>query len=130
MKAIARIFASGLMMVSVSAFAEAPTATITSDQLVQRIEKQDKDVVILDVRTPEEFASGHVPGARNIPHDQLPNRIAELAGAKDKEVIVYCRSGKRAAVAQDTLAKHGFKRIRHLEGDIMKWQEEKRPIAK
>ena len=130
MKTLTRLFALCVVSLSLTAFAENPVGTITSDQLVERIEKQDKDIVILDVRTPDEFAAGHVPGARNIPHDQLPTRIAELAGAKDKEVVVYCRSGKRAAIAQDTLAKHGFERITHLEGDILKWQEEKRPIAK
>lgn len=99
---------------------------ISGAQLESRIEK----VVILDVRTPEEFAAGHVPGARNIPHDQLPNRIAELAGIEDREVVVYCRSGRRAATAQDTLAAHGFKRIIHLEGDMLKWEAERRPISK
>jgi rhodanese-related sulfurtransferase len=100
--------------------------TISGAQLESRIEK----VVILDVRTPEEFAAGHVPGARNIPHDQLPNRIAELTGIEDREVVVYCRSGRRAATAQDTLAAHGFKRIIHLEGDMLKWEAERRPISK
>jgi rhodanese-related sulfurtransferase len=85
---------------------------------------------VLDVRTPEEFAAGHVLGAVNIPHDQLPNRIAEITGSKDKEVVVYCRSGKRAAVAEGTLAANGFTRLRHLEGDMIKWQEEKRPLQK
>lgn len=130
MKKLTRLFALSLFSLSLTAIAETPVATITSDKLVERIEKQDKDIVILDVRTPDEFAAGHVPGARNIPHDQLPNRIAELAGAKDKEVVVYCRSGKRAAVAQETLAKHGFGRITHLEGDMLRWQEEKRPVEK
>jgi rhodanese-related sulfurtransferase len=62
--------------------------------------------------------------------DQLPNRIAELVGAKDKDIVVYCRSGRRAALAQQALAEQGFKRVLHLEGDIVKWQDENRPVEK
>jgi phage shock protein E len=86
--------------------------------------------VILVVRTPEEFAAGHVPGARNIPHDQLPNRLAELAGAKNKEIVVYCRSGRRSEMAIDTLSSQGFERLLHLDGDMIKWQQEHRPVEK
>ena len=53
--------------------------------------------VILDVRTPEEYAAGHVPGAINIPHDQVRARLAEIDSAKDQPIVVYCRSGRRAA---------------------------------
>ena len=116
--------------VAMSSVVLAETPTITPDALAERIEKKDADIVVLDVRTPQEFASGHVPGALNIPHDQLPNRIAELIGAKDKDIVVYCRSGKRAARAQQTLAEHGFERVLHLDGDILKWEEEKRPVEK
>jgi phage shock protein E len=103
---------------------------ITADALTERLEKKDADILVLDVRTPAEFASGHVPGAVNIPHDQLPNRIAEITGAKDKEVVVYCRSGKRAAIAEETLAANGFTRLRHLEGDMIKWEKESRALEK
>ena len=122
--------ALGLLVLSSLAVAQAPPAMIAPDQLVQRMEKKNANLVLLDVRTPEEFAAGHIPGAVNIPHDQLPNRLAELAGAKDKEVVVYCRSGRRSAIAQETLTSQGFKSVKHLEGDMLKWQEEKRPTQK
>jgi rhodanese-related sulfurtransferase len=125
-----RMVVLGLTSLSMLALADTPTAKIAPDQLVDRIEKQDPNLVILDVRTPEEFAAGHVPGARNIPHDQLPNRLAEITGAKEKDVVVYCRSGKRAAVAEETLTSNGFKRLLHLDGDMIKWQEEKRALEK
>ena len=63
--------------------------------------------VILDVRTPEESAAGHVPGAVNIPVDDLPARIAEVPASRDAEVLVYCRSGRRAQTAMETLAAQG-----------------------
>jgi rhodanese-related sulfurtransferase len=108
----------------------ADPATIAPDQLVQRLEKNDTSLVVLDVRTPQEFAAGHIPGAVNIPHDQLPNRLAEIAGAKNKDVVVYCRSGRRSAIALETLSSQGFKSVKHLEGDMLKWEEEKLPTAK
>jgi phage shock protein E len=124
-------FAIGLFAIaSLASAADAPPAMIAPDQLVQRMEKKDANLVVLDVRTPEEFAAGHIPGAVNIPHDQLPNRLAEIAGAKSKDVVVYCRSGRRSAIAQETLTSQGFKSVKHLEGDMLKWQEEKRAVEK
>ena len=122
--------AAGAFAFASLAIADTPPAMIAPDQLVQQMEKKDKDLVLLDVRTPEEFAAGHIPGAINIPHDQLPNRLAEIAGAKEKDVVVYCRTGRRSAIAQETLTTQGFKSVRHLEGDMVKWQEEKRAVEK
>lgn len=62
---------------------------------------------IIDVRSPDEFADGAYPGAKNIPVNALPNRIADV-GAKDKPVVVYCASGGRSAVAQQILKANGF----------------------
>jgi phage shock protein E len=130
MKLLCKLLALAALMPAAIVLAEAPTATIAPDTLAQRILQHDTNMVILDVRTPEEFATGHVSGAINIPHDQLTTRLKEIIGAKDKDVVVYCRSGRRSALAQDTLAAQGFKRVLHLEGDMLKWQEEKRPLEK
>jgi phage shock protein E len=62
--------------------------------------------VLLDVRTPEEFAAGHARGARNIPVHELSARLHELPAGT--AVVVYCRSGARSAVAQAMLAQAGF----------------------
>lgn len=75
--------------------------------------------LILDVRTPEEFADGHVPGAVLIPHDQLEARIAELGAPR--EIVVYCRSGRRSGLAEPILEKSGF-RVHQLEGSWQAWQ--------
>ena len=72
---------------------------------------------LVDVRTPEEFASGHLEGARNIPVDQIAERAAELPRAKT--VIVYCASGSRSAMAAATLARAGFT-VRDL-GTLEAW---------
>ena len=78
--------------------------------------------LILDVRTPEEFARGHVPGAINIGVDQLAQRIDEISGQRAEEVVVYCERGPRALRAADLLADAGFASVRHLEGDMSGWR--------
>ena len=84
--------------------------------------------MILDVRTPEEFAAGHIPGAVNIPHDQLASRLGELESAKSKDIVVYCRTGRRSGLALEVLQANGFKQLAHLEGDMVAWQAQNRPV--
>ena len=110
--------------------APSPAATISQGALSARQAAGDATLVVLDVRTPEEYAAGHVPGAVNIPHDQVEARLAELAAARDRDVIVYCRSGKRAALALEVLKQSGFARLGHLEGDMQAWSESGRPVEK
>lgn len=76
--------------------------------------------LLVDVRTPGEFASGHVEGAINIPFDQASARLAEF-GDKDKPVVLYCRSGRRSAIAKDTLEKAGFKTVYDI-GAMSNWR--------
>lgn len=80
--------------------------------------------VVLDVRTAEEYAAGHVPGALNVAHDQIEQRLSELAPHRDDEVVLYCRSGRRAALAIERLRAAGFTQLRHLEGDYLGWEQE------
>jgi len=89
-----------------------------------------EEVVLLDVRTQKEYSEGFIPGAINIPHDELEARIAELEGARGKEIVVYCRSGRRSDIALGLLQKAGFGKVYHLEGDFLGWTEAKRPVEK
>lgn len=109
------LLAAGLATVAVAA----EVATVTPDALLERQRRSDAPLTVLDVRTAEEYASGHVPGAVNIPHDQLAARIAEVP--RDKDVVLYCRSGRRAALAAEVLAGQGYGGLGHLEGDIQAW---------
>lgn len=102
---------------------------VAQEELLQRINAKDSGL-ILDVRTPAEYAEGHVPGAINIPHDQLSARISEVAGFRGKDVVVYCRSGKRAAIATDVLKQAGFSKLLHLQGDMSGWSEKGLPVEK
>lgn len=77
-----------------------------------------KPVVIIDVRTAEEFAAGHIEGALNIPYEQIAGGIRSVKGlSKDQPVLVYCRSGRRSGIAKAALEKEGWKRI--LDGGGM-----------
>ena len=79
--------------------------------------------LLLDVRTPDEFASGHVPGALNIPIDELPARTNEIAASREREVVVYCERGPRAARAAKLLESEGFSDVKLLSGHMSAWRD-------
>ena len=118
-----------LIAIACRAVAAGPAA-IEPKALVERIAWADSSLVVLDVRTPAEYAEGHVPGAINIPHTELAARVAELSGVREKDIVVYCRSGVRAEAALGVLGKAGFERLYHLKGDYARWSEEGRPAVK
>jgi rhodanese-related sulfurtransferase len=68
-------------------------AEVAAEEILARIESGTAPV-LLDVRTPEEFASGHVPGALNIPHDELAQRLGEVEGQQSSEVVVHVASAR------------------------------------
>ena len=73
-------------------------------------EALSRGAALVDVRSPAEFRSGHVPGAKNLPLQSLDARLQEL-GAKDREVVVYCASGARSRAASDKLRGAGFQAV-------------------
>ena len=93
--------------------------------------KADTNVFVLDVRSPDEFASetGHLKNAKLIPVQELEGRIAELSAYKDRTIVAYCRSGSRSAKASDILSKKGFKVV-NVEGGITAWNQSGLPIEK
>ena len=74
---------------------------------------------LVDVRSPEEYARGHLPGAVNVPVLEIDRRLAEV-GPADHELIVYCRSGHRSTRAAEILRQHGFTRVHNL-GPMTAW---------
>lgn len=108
-----------------------PTAALAgrpavSPAAVAEITARADAPLLLDVRSPEEFAKGHLPGAVLIPHDQLADRLDEID--RDRWVLVYCRSGARATKAQDILEDAGIE-VRQIQGSWLRWQEEERPVV-
>jgi rhodanese-related sulfurtransferase len=98
-----------------------------SPQRVLAFAGQTDTPLVLDVRSADEFASGHVPGAINVSHDQVAARIGELGPAR--EVVVYCERGTRAAKAAEVLSGAGFT-VKHLSGDMSGWREQGLPIER
>lgn len=113
-----------LILLLVSACSDKPS--LQPAELASKI-KAGSAPLILDVRTQEEFMAGHVPGAVLIPHDELEKRIAELGAPRP--VVVYCKSGRRAGIAEEVLAHHGFS-VTLLDGSWQAWQAAKLPEQK
>lgn len=75
---------------------------------------------LLDVRTVDEFSGGHVEGATNIPVQELEAKLSTLPAKKDQDIVVYCRSGHRSAMAKEMLEKAGFTKVHNL-GPMTNW---------
>lgn len=111
--------------VAVAGFAG--TGSINGEELEKRLAAGDAPVV-LDVRTPAEYEAGHIPGAINIPHDQLASRLGDVPAGPGDEVVVHCQSGGRARGAEKVLEKAGFTNVRDLDGHIADWKSQERPL--
>lgn len=81
----------------------------------------ENDLLILDVRSNEEFSAGHLKGARNIPVQSLSLKIASILDLKNKKVLVYCHSGGRSTAASLMLKKSGFTKIYNMAGGVSAW---------
>lgn len=79
-------------------------------------------VVIVDVRTQQEYDGGHIPGARLIPLDELPNRLDEIP--TDQTVVTVCRSGNRSGQALNLLRREGFDNIHNMAGGMISWRQQ------
>ncbi len=82
-----------------------------------------KDVLLIDVRTPEEYREVHIPNSISLPLNQLKTGISKIASNKDTEIIVYCLSGMRASQACSQLATMGYTNISNM-GGIQSWRYE------
>lgn len=101
-------------------------ATDISQEEMLKMQITDKEMILLDVRTPAEFSQGHIKGAINITHTDIQSMLKELP--KDKKVVLYCRSGRRAGVVANILAPKGYNNLYHLDGDMILWNANKRPV--
>lgn len=122
MRTVRRIAAAALVLFACSASG----SDVSQETLLAQIQSPEPPLV-LDVRTPAEFASGHVPGAVNVPVDEVAQRIAALAPSRERDIVVYCEKGPRARQAQATLEQAGFADVYHLEGDMSAWRSAKLP---
>ena len=96
-------------------------STLQATQLIN-----SRNAAIVDVRTPEEFAKGSLPNARNVPADKLDEKMRDLK--KDKPLIVVCESGNRSGRAAAQLRASGFAEVYVLAGGLAAWREAGLPI--
>ena len=101
----------------------------TQEEVLALIEEDGsrEGPLLLDVRSPGEYASGHLPGAVNIPFDELPGRTEEIAEFRDRGVITYCESGRRAGIAGESLKTAGFRELGDLQGHMRSWRASELP---
>lgn len=95
----------------------APQATIVNVDWNKALEMQKAGAFLVDVRTPAEVAEGMAPGAANIPLQEITQRLAEFP--KDKDVVVYCRSGKRSMAASQFLIDNGYEHVFNVVGGFL-----------
>jgi rhodanese-related sulfurtransferase len=123
--------AAVLALVAVFVFESRARATafaaITSQDLIRLM---NQGALVLDIRKPEEFAQGHVNGAKHLPSDQILTAGDNYKRFKDKPVVVYCDSGSLAAAAVRQLTAQGFTKAFTLRGGFAGWRAENLPVAK
>lgn len=121
------IILSGIMsFFSCNAFVNKKEVIPISVEKVNEIMEKNKDYIILDVRTQQEYDSGYLKNSLLIPVDELEERINEVP--KGKPIIVYCRSGNRSARAADILINNGFSPVYDMQGGILEWIEKGYPV--
>lgn len=94
---------------------ESGFTNITSGEAKQRLDS-DEQIIVLDVRTKEEYESGHIPNAILIPADNLQEEAEHILKDKERPIFVYCRSGTRSATASNILVKLGYSKVHNLGG--------------
>lgn len=107
----------------------AADAPLAPARLVER-QQAGQAPLLLDVRRPDEYRDGHIAGALNIPVEQLAHRAGVLGVPRDREIVVYCVSGKRAARAQQTLQSLGYQHVRLLDGSVNAWRQQQLPLVR
>jgi rhodanese-related sulfurtransferase len=118
-----------LLLGAVGSEAADEVAEISQPTLLSRLQAAAPPLVI-DVRSAEEYAAGHVPGAINIPHTELTTALPRLEADRQRDIVVYCASGRRAGLALSVLRGDHFTHLSHLTGDYDVWRDSGRAVEK
>ncbi len=103
-----------------------PLPSVTATELSEKL-KFGKHPLVLDVRRPEEFRSGHIAGAKLIPLNELSRRMKDLP--QSREIVCVCASGNRSSSATRTLLKAGFN-VSNMQGGMNSWRRASLPVKK
>ena len=96
--------------------------TMTYQELQNKLNAKE-NFVLLDVRTQEEFNAGHIPSAILLPYDEINLKAETVLPEKEKEIVLYCRSGRRSAIAKKALVELGYEDVKDF-GGINRWHGE------
>ena len=115
-------------LLALTIFAGADVTTITAKRAAARL-KKDPKIVVVDIRTPEEFAKGHIKGAVNINMNSkdFSEKLGKLE--RDKTYIMHCRSGGRSASSLPVWKRLGFKNVLHLSSGTLGWVKAGQPLV-
>ena len=127
MRKLIASFAAIILLAGCSSTGSATTVNLNVSEFSQKI--TEPGVIILDVRTPEEFASGHIEGALNIDFNsgKFANEITRLNPSEN--YAVYCRSGSRSGQAASIMHKAGFHDVSNLNGGVIDWTNDGLPLV-
>lgn len=102
-----------------------------SPEAFQKLLKENRNIKLLDVRRPEEYEEGHIQGSVLLPVQELSQETLDAAAVKKEDaVLLYCRSGGRSGHALHMMQQFGYKNVKHLDGGILAWKENNRPVEK
>ena len=101
---------------------------LSPQDMVQLMNREK--AIVIDVCEPDEFARGHVIGAKNLPLGQLEDKLAQLVKSKSAQVVMVCQVGARSARAAATARKLGFENVKSLAGGLKAWQAASMPVDK
>ena len=128
------VMASGLFIVTILLIQDLIDAAFRKHKTVSPNEAvllmNDDNTIVVDVREPNEFAEGHIEGARNIPLAKIDERAGELHSHKETPIIVTCQSGTRSLTAGKKLTKLGFSQVHEMKGGMFAWKDQNLPITK
>jgi rhodanese-related sulfurtransferase len=95
---------------------------------VEDVENRPSDALLIDVREPEEFVAGHIPGAQNLAQSEIATRLEELP--RDHPILVVCQGGNRSRRAAQFLAQMGYTNVANVGGGTSAWAESGRPVER
>jgi rhodanese-related sulfurtransferase len=131
-RAVVQLFTGVLLLAMVALAAQADdlmSPAMTAAQVKARLGTPQAPLMV-DLRTPPEFAIAHLPGAVNIPLSELVKRLDEVQPAEGHELLIYCLNGSRTRQAEPLLYAHDINNYYHLEGSLEGWLKKNYPFEK
>lgn len=116
------------LIIGTVALAQTQVAKLDANTFNKKI--SGKNVQLIDIRTPQEYAAGHIQSAINIDYYSATFAVEMDKFAKDKPIYIYCRSGNRTSLATEQLTKMGYMQLFDLQSGIIGWQSANLPLVK